>query len=745
MRNRIFMHTSQDDCIMGTMRFVSKDEDTQVYGALIPTVMTTPKIRDSPGYHTYLAFATRAATPKTKRIYNKPVSPMTKTTTTSPEETHSKNKHQQLLIQALFEEAQLKKVLKRSKQETNIHQAGALREGADLESKVLDEPKGKSSDTSEETGLKPEVLDVSKADSSKSEYKTWGDSGDEANEQGDDEDVIESDDDHEHADDDRIESDNARTKEYEKNDRELYGDVNVRLTDAEPDDEDKDDKEMTNAKIVDAKHENVIQESAATAVPDSETLTALHQRITDLEKDVKKLKDIDNSIKRNFTDIVMKHSVLAKIMKRLKQQYAPQKSIEHIQEIKMQHTRKQQVPKETITSSDTATLKEFDQKTTLFQAMTSSKSFNRCLKQRALYHALIELIFKDEDVMENDVADKLKKRKPHNADKDEGPFAGSDRGSDPSPDPEWNKSKSIDNGPKQSWLNDMDKATKPPLTFDDLTHTPIEFSAFNNLEGHHCPYDLTKLLPVQMSSQGRQIIPANFFFNNDLEYLRGGSNDKKYTASTTKSKATRYELKGIKDMVPNLWSPVKVVYDRYALLGNYHWQSTHQNFYGYTTKIVSKHDVYLTKRILSIISVKVNEWYGCVSLDLNDANMNNLQLKFDNFQKNQQDFQKKLEQKQDDFQNQMMNFIQILYNNKLSSSSSLPSNTIPNLKGEGKAITTRSGMSYKEPPILPPGVEQQEPIEETTYTEFPSTKDIQPPLVQVEAQVDKPIEEPSVV
>nr|GFD45837.1 hypothetical protein [Tanacetum cinerariifolium] len=38
----------------------------------------------------------------------------------------------------------------------------------------------------------------------------------------------------------------------------------------------------------------------------------------------------------------------------------------------------------------------------------------------------------------------------------------------------------------------------------------------------------------------------------------------------------------------------------------------------------------------------------------------------------------------------------------------------------------RSGMSYKEPPIPPPGVEQQEPIEETTDTDLPSTKDIQP-------------------
>nr|GFC80492.1 hypothetical protein [Tanacetum cinerariifolium] len=58
-----------------------------------------------------------------------------------------------------------------------------------------------------------------------------------------------------------------------------------------------------------------------------------------------------------------------------------------------------------------------------------------------------------------------------------------------------------------------------------------------------------------------------------------------------------------------------------------------------------------------------------------------------------------------------------------------------------KAITTKSGMSYKEPPIPPPGVEQQEPTEETTDTELLSIKDIQPPLVQV----DKPIEEPSVV
>nr|GFB31118.1 reverse transcriptase domain-containing protein [Tanacetum cinerariifolium] len=53
-------------------------------------------------------------------------------------------------------------------------------------------------------------------------------------------------------------------------------------------------------------------------------------------------------------------------------------------------------------------------------------------------------------------------------------------------------------------------------------------------------------------------------------------------------------------------------------------------------------------------------------------------------------------------------------------------------------------MSYKKPPIAPPGVDQQEPVEETTDTELPSPDDIQPPLVQVEVQVDKPAKEPSV-
>ncbi|GJZ22887.1 hypothetical protein Tco_0559926, partial [Tanacetum coccineum] len=265
----------------------------------------------------------------------------------------------------------------------NIHQAGGSSEGADLESKVPDEPKGKSSNTSEGTSLKPGVLDVFKADSSESEYESWGDSGDEANEQEEtqDDEYIHTPEDYVPTDDETNEETNdVEEEEYDRIDRELYGDVNVRLTNAKPDDEDKGDKEMFNAEIVDAEHKNVIQESAGNqvkddaqatqktkvplhsssissdyaakylnfdnippidtevfsipetvttasattisslltslfphlqqstptptgattstiAVPNSETLTTPHQRISNLEKDVKELKDVDNSTK----------------------------------------------------------------------------------------------------------------------------------------------------------------------------------------------------------------------------------------------------------------------------------------------------------------------------------------------------------------------------------------------------------------------------------------------------------------
>ncbi|GJZ19111.1 hypothetical protein Tco_0555701 [Tanacetum coccineum] len=112
------------------------------------------------------------------------------------------------------------------------------------------------------------------------------------------------------------------------------------------------------------------------------------------------------------------------------------------------------------------------------------------------------------------------------------------------------------------------------------------------------------------------------------------------------------------------------------------------------------------------------------------ANMNNLQNEImDNFSKKQYDFRKKdyndSQKKQDDFQKMMLSFMQSYHTNQPSSSSSLPSNTIPNPRNEAKAITTRSGVSYDGPPIPPPMVEKESEV--TKDTKLPSTEDIQPP------------------
>ncbi|GJS75266.1 reverse transcriptase domain-containing protein [Tanacetum coccineum] len=81
-----------------------------------------------------------------------------------------------------------------------------------------------------------------------------------------------------------------------------------------------------------------------------------------------------------------------------------------------------------------------------------------------------------------------------------------------------------------------------------------------------------------------------------------------------------------------------------------------------------------------------------------------------------------------------------------SGSGSLPSNTVANPRGDLKAITTRSGISYEGPPIPPPSfslpkVVEREP-EVTKDTVQPSTENIQPPEVQNQAPIDEPVVAP---
>ncbi|GJZ66289.1 hypothetical protein Tco_0622985 [Tanacetum coccineum] len=200
-------------------------------------------------------------------------------------------------------------------------------------------------------------------------------------------------------------------------------------------------------------------------------------------------------------------------------------------------------------------------------------------------------------------------------------------------------------GPTQNWLMTLAASTstdKSLKDFDELMSTPIDFSGYilnglkvknltqevllgpafrllkgtrsnyakleydfeecykalsekldwENPKGDDYPFDLSKPLPM-ITRGKRQRVPFEFFINNDLKYLQGGISTMTYTTSTTKTKAAKYDLPGIEDIVLNIWSPVKVAYDRYVLWGISHWrqQLTHvkvmrKHGYGYLEEIV---------------------------------------------------------------------------------------------------------------------------------------------------------------
>ncbi|GJS11452.1 hypothetical protein Tco_0368248 [Tanacetum coccineum] len=144
----------------------------------------------------------------------------------------------------------------------------------------------------------------------------------------------------------------------------------------------------------------------------------------------------------------------------------------------------------------------------------------------------------------------------------------------------------------------MVSAIKDPLTFNDLMATPIDFSKYvlnrlkidnltqdillgpaynllkgtcsssieleyhfqecfnaltnrldwNNLEGDRYPFDLSKPIPLQ-GHPGHLTVVANYFFNNDLEYLKSSDQKITYTTSIMKTKVARYEIERIEDMI----------------------------------------------------------------------------------------------------------------------------------------------------------------------------------------------------
>ncbi|GJV48295.1 hypothetical protein Tco_1438507 [Tanacetum coccineum] len=189
------MHTSKDDYLINTLRFVSRKEASQIYEAVLPECLTSPEMKESKAYKTYLGHATGVVPSKIARKFKK-ASPSKKDSIPfqADEEPIQKGKRVKrsakkslttpaagidlLSKVALAEKAQLKEVKKKRLRDfykTRPSGSGIVAEKPPSVEKIT------PTVTSEGTGDKTGVPNVTEHDSTESESESWGNDEDDSN------------------------------------------------------------------------------------------------------------------------------------------------------------------------------------------------------------------------------------------------------------------------------------------------------------------------------------------------------------------------------------------------------------------------------------------------------------------------------------------------------------------------------------------------------------------------------------
>nr|GEV72191.1 reverse transcriptase domain-containing protein [Tanacetum cinerariifolium] len=156
-----------------------------------------------------------------------------------------------------------------------------------------------------------------------------------------------------------------------------------------------------------------------------------------------------------------------------------------------------------------------------------------------------------------------------------------------------------------------------------------------------------------------------------------------------------------------------------------------------------------------------NNFHGNQSFQVPNQGFQNQHFQVPNNQVQQGEFKNEIKntmktqqtifmEQQNAFQNNLQNMLSGFFINQASTSGTLSSNTIPNPKGEMKAITTCSGVAYEGPSIPIPKKVVERETEETTdkeQTNFQgSTAHIQPPVVPIpEPDVSKTLTKPNIL
>ncbi|GJX80663.1 hypothetical protein Tco_0328812 [Tanacetum coccineum] len=156
------------------------------------------------------------------------------------------------------------------------------------------------------------------------------------------------------------------------------------------------------------------------------------------------------------------------------------------------------------------------------------------------------------------------------------------------PNHEWNKTKTVDNRPPQSWMTQLANVAGTQSSFNEFLATPVDFSAF---------------------------IMNRLKLNNLTQDVLTGPTFKCMKGIGAKS------VSGIgiplrRNKVPrSIWIPAQVVYDKHAYWGTYHWGPKRQRLYGYATNMETSKDVYSRHRIIAVTSLKIMEFFGYKHLE----------------------------------------------------------------------------------------------------------------------------------
>ncbi|GJU39404.1 hypothetical protein Tco_1192361 [Tanacetum coccineum] len=149
-----------------SLGFVSRREASQKYGDVLPECLTSPEMKESKAYKTYLSYATGAVPPKSKQKEKGKCNVA-----------HGKG-IELLSDVALTEEAQIKEVKKKSLRDFHkTHPSGFGTVAEDPPRVAMITP----IITSEGTGDKPGVPNVTNDESTESESKSWGNDEDDNN------------------------------------------------------------------------------------------------------------------------------------------------------------------------------------------------------------------------------------------------------------------------------------------------------------------------------------------------------------------------------------------------------------------------------------------------------------------------------------------------------------------------------------------------------------------------------------